>query len=362
MTMDKVTVFKFSGFVMFVFILAFCIFSYQRSYHGDGTFSRFITYPITTAADRNSEIKVSEVNQKLTVLLWTWPWGIPFNLELCASEFGIYNCHLTVDRNVYSSADAVVFHYADIQGNPSGLPKQRPGNQYWVWYNMEPPDHCGGLEKFDNTFNLTLSYRRDSDIFVPYGYLQFIAEEQNYTIPKKTKLIAWAISNWNPASSRVKYYEIIKNYISIDVYGRNHKTLSKEDFYSTVSQYKFYFAFENSVHTDYITEKLYDNAFNTGAVPVVMGPSRQNYEQYVPANSFIHVDDFKTPEELANYLKHLDQNEEKYRSYFVWKRHFKVRLDNFSGKCYCAVCREITGKRRGYRSVVSVHKWFWNDY
>ncbi|XP_043936677.1 4-galactosyl-N-acetylglucosaminide 3-alpha-L-fucosyltransferase 9-like [Protopterus annectens] len=360
--MDRITILRFSGFVVAIFIVSFSIFSYQRKYDISRTFFISITNYSVKASDQNSEVQVYEKTQKLIVLLWTWPWGVKFDLEVCASEFGIHNCQLTADHNMYGRADAVVFHYPSIPKNPDNLPKERPGNQYWVWYSLEPPEHCQGLEMFNNIFNLTLSYRRDSDIFVPYGYLRFVADPQNYSIPYKTKLVAWVVSNWDQTSPRVKYYERIKDYIDIDIYGRHHKTLSTGDFHSTVSQYKFYLAFENSLHMDYITEKLYGNAFSSGAVPVVMGPSRQNYEQYVPADSFIHVNDFKTPEELAKYLKHLDKNEEKYRSYFTWKRHFIVCQDNFYAKVHCAVCKAITGRTRGYRSVPSVQKWFWSEH
>ncbi|KAI4815354.1 hypothetical protein KUCAC02_005503 [Chaenocephalus aceratus] len=69
-----------------------------------------------------------------------------------------------------------------------------------------------------------------------------------------------------------------------------------------VSRYQFYLALENSQHTDYITEKLW-NAVRAGAVPVVLGPSRQNYERFLPPEAFIHVDDFPTVRGLARAVR-----------------------------------------------------------
>ena len=44
-----------------------------------------------------------------------------------------------------------------------------------------------------------------------------------------------------------------------------------------ISTYKFYLAFENSIHcTDYISEKFWRNSLKTGAVPVVFGPHKES--------------------------------------------------------------------------------------
>lgn len=34
-----------------------------------------------------------------------------------------------------------------------------------------------------------------------------------------------------------------------------------------------------------------------------MGPARKSYERVAPPNSFIHVDDFTTPQQLAQYVQ-----------------------------------------------------------
>ena len=38
-----------------------------------------------------------------------------------------------------------------------------------------------------------------------------------------------------------------------------------------INDYKFYFAWENSACQEYITEKVWWNAYEKGAVPIVMG-------------------------------------------------------------------------------------------
>lgn len=50
-----------------------------------------------------------------------------------------------------------------------------------------------------------------------------------------------------------------------------------------------------------------------------MGARKEDYERAAPYHSFIHVDDFDGPRELAAYLKQLDENDALYNEFFRWK-------------------------------------------
>lgn len=78
------------------------------------------------------------------------------------------------------------------------------------------------------------------------------------------------------------YYQKLRDHLRVDVYGRGHMQLPHRNMSETLARYKFYLAFENSLHQDYITEKLWRNALEAWAVPVVLGPSRKNYERFLP--------------------------------------------------------------------------------
>ncbi|CDQ83782.1 unnamed protein product [Oncorhynchus mykiss] len=264
------------------------------------------------------------------ILIWMWPFGQAFDIDSCV-HFNIKGCHLTVDKNLYSKAHGVIFHHRDIHGDLKNMPQeQRPWFQKWVWWNAESPANTNRIPGVDHLFNLTASYRLDSDIKVPYGSLvEVTSEDKIFELPKKDKLVCWVVSNWNPNYKRVQ----------------------------TLSSCKFYLAFENSLYKDYATEKLF-NAMKLGAVPVVLGPSRDNYEQFIPRDSFIHVDDFSSTEELAKKLLFLDQKNEEYMRYFTWRNNFKVQQWWFGLEHACRSCDYIQ-RNKGYKTFHHLNKWFW---
>ncbi|XP_018432393.1 PREDICTED: galactoside 3(4)-L-fucosyltransferase-like, partial [Nanorana parkeri] len=293
-------------------------------------------------------------------LVWNWPWGQQFALDKC-TQYGFHGCKLSTDRSLYSTADAVFIHHADIMYNKKALPQQpRPFFQRWVWVNLEPPLIIRNLEMVDNLFNATMTFRQDSDIFIPYGRMQITKDPQKVIVPKKSKLVSWVVSKWYPGVPRIAYYEQLKKHIPIDVYGANHMPLSSQDFHPTISQYKFYLSFENSIYKDYITEKIWSNAFGSWAVPVVLGTSRKNYERFVPGDAFIHVDDFPSAKELANYLLELDKDDVKYQKYFNWRSQYYVKIDDGWSYFYCKACSFIKQSPR-YQVVHNIADWFLKD-
>ncbi|XP_069478123.1 3-galactosyl-N-acetylglucosaminide 4-alpha-L-fucosyltransferase FUT3-like [Ambystoma mexicanum] len=299
-----------------------------------------------------------DTSKDLVILLWTWPSGEQFPLDRCAADYGIFGCNFKADREWYGRADAVILHHQDICSTKAFLPQEpRPHNQRWIWLNLESPRNSPNLHFMDNLINLTLSYRVDSDIFSPYGWIKRCREPQSFSIPPKTRLVAWVVSNWDSTLARVAYYNQLKKYIQIDVFGARHAHLSQHRMHSTISQYKFYLAFENSLNQDYITEKLWNNALMSGTVPVVLGPTRENYERFVPADAFIHVNDFPSPKELAAHLKCLDAHEEQYQRYFTWRKSLQpVGGINWTTH-YCKACRALQ-QDFAYKAISSIAKWY----
>ncbi|XP_060771477.1 4-galactosyl-N-acetylglucosaminide 3-alpha-L-fucosyltransferase 9-like [Neoarius graeffei] len=312
---------------------------------------------IPTVMEENKE---NNDHDDIILLIWSWPFGFKFDVKACGSEYGIKGCHITDDRNQYNKAHGVIFHHKNIGGDFTNLLKRpRPPHQKWVWMTMESPDNTGRRAELDDVFNLTANYRKDSDVWVPYGRIIEASEkDQPFTMPPKDKIVCWIVSHWNPNFRRVKYFSELGKYIKIEAYGRHfNRYVSTEDYNKILPSCKFYLSFENSIYKDYITEKVF-NPMKAGTVPVVLGPPRENYEEFLPADSFIHVDDFESPQKLAEHLKFLDQNKEAYEHYFTWRQHFTVKSVLFGLEHACRSCYYIRNNK-GYRVFKNLNKWFW---
>jgi hypothetical protein len=128
------------------------------------------------------------------------------------------------------------------------------------------------------------------------------------------------------------------------------------------SQYRFYIGVENTVLDDYVTEKFFQG-FLMDAVMVYFGAP--NAARYAPApHSFIAAVDFSGPYELAQFLRALAADEERYEGYLAWKRAGRVQLsegyiramrstDTAEGRdsVPCRLCRLVSGVVGGLGNV-----------
>ncbi|XP_060106584.1 alpha-(1,3)-fucosyltransferase 7 [Heteronotia binoei] len=300
-------------------------------------------------------------NKPLSILIWDLPFDHNLNLSgnLCASRrHHEEGCLLTSNRSWFDQADVVAFHHRELQRSRSSLPtvKKNPG-QNWVWVSLESPTNTKDLTGWNGTFNWVMTYRQDSDIFIPYGVLVARSSDK-VDIPKKSHLVCWVISNYRRTQKRAELYQELSRHIKIDVYGKaSKKPLCSACLLPTISQYKFYLAFENSIHQDYITEKLWRNALLSGTVPIVMGPPRANYQQFIPGEAFIHVEDFGSMKELATFL--LTMNDSHYQSFFSWRQRYTVKLyDNWQER-FCTICDQYPSLPWG-KVYPNLEDWFWN--
>ena len=118
--------------------------------------------------------------------------------------------------------------------------------------------------------------------------------------------------------------------------------------------YKFVLAFENSLCSDYVTDKLY-TALENGVVPVVYGEA--DYRVYAPAHSYINARDFGSPRELAEYLWLLHQNDHLYQKYYSWNQDYIV--DRFPTDGWCDLC-SMLHKTHEAQAYSDIQRW-WVD-
>ena len=112
-------------------------------------------------------------------------------------------------------------------------------------------------------------------------------------------------------------------------------------------------SFENSICTEYITEKFW-RTLRLPVIPVVLGPS-PDYKKVAPPKSYIDVNDFNSVEELAKYLKYLDQNDEEYLSYFKWRKDFDMF---YSNNAYCTLCKKLNDPLEPPKVYENLRAWY----
>ncbi|XP_053979059.1 glycoprotein 3-alpha-L-fucosyltransferase A isoform X2 [Hylaeus volcanicus] len=243
--------------------------------------------------------------------------------------------------------------------------RRKSPKQVWMLYLLECPYHTQSVK--NAVINWTATYRRDSDIVAPYERWQYydssvtqIPQTFNYAA-NKSKKVAWFVSNCHPRNQRMNYARELSKYIQVDIYGtcgtlRCPRSQSQACFDMLDEDYKFYLAFENSNCKDYITEKFFVNGLGHNVLPIVMGAHPTDYARSAPYRSYIHVDEFESPKELAEYLHRLDRDEELYNSYFRWKGTGEF-INTFF---WCRVCAMLHDDRRP-KSYKDVNEWWRGD-
>jgi len=205
----------------------------------------------------------------------------------------VWQCETSQDRSNLSQYDAILFHYLNFQG--WDLPPIRFQNQLYVFFEYESPQfktsHRGFFvpEMMNDFFNWTMSYRWDADVVHPYGWIEpngsiplhpnkkeyekLISEtsEVNYAAGK-TGIAAWMVTKCKSPSGRGELVnKLIEHGIQVDVYGAcgnmscgisnyQYGTFKTDESDEPCRQligakYKFYFALENALCRDYVTEK-----------------------------------------------------------------------------------------------------------
>uniref|UniRef100_A0A672JNP9 Fucosyltransferase n=1 Tax=Salarias fasciatus TaxID=181472 RepID=A0A672JNP9_SALFA len=317
---------------------------------------------------------LSEPSSEDTLLLvWFHKGGKPPD---CWHSFGISGCTITIDRRLYSQAHAVLIAHRDVIniGDWSLPQESRPPGQKWIWFNVYAPSNSLRLWEYEGLYNLTLTYREDSDIALPVGYVipnAFLDDfpmasfayrlDTSSTSSPRPGFVSWVVSHWGENLERVSLYKHLKEYIQIDVFGGVGTPIppGKETVVELIRQYRFYLAFENSQYTDYITEKLW-NAVQGGAIPVVLGPSRKNYERFLPPEAFIHVDDFPTVWDLARYLLVVKDSPSLIELHLSWRRDYSMYRPYEWREFHCTACR-VVRERKGRTDVVQhLAAWFYS--
>ena len=265
-----------------------------------------------------------------------WNWSLPFNLH--------WSHPIWIDLTQFEFTSP-----------------NRSADQYYVFLTKEAAAHRQGglpnrieqLNKIPGFFNLTMTYRRDSDIPTPYGqfvqrrnpplggrqleeYIQKFGRENRHLAAKKGSqglTIAQYVSNCKTAVGRENLVDMIDYITPVDIYGNCGDLFcppwEKARCLNLLSEkYKFYLSFENAMCRDYITEKFF-RVLRQNTIPVVF--TGANMSAVAPPHSFINVADFPTIQALVKYLERWN----------IWKSPLVTTMCFFlqSGQRWCPFCQ-----------------------
>ncbi|KAM8719481.1 hypothetical protein ACLKA7_012097 [Drosophila subpalustris] len=304
-------------------------------------------------------------------------------------QCAVYQCELS-NRHDYlanlEDYDAIVFHVAQPFPLLQTLPSRRSPRQAYVFALMEPPGETKHrLSDEQSFYNLTMSYRLDSDIVWPYA--QLLDAETGARVapslqpywrqppalgswndsqvlqiwPRKTKMAAWFVSHCKTLSRREELAHALQQHgVEVDIYGScGSLSCARGDPRCDEmldTKYKFYLAFENSLCEDYVTEKLY-GALQHRIVPVVFGGA--NYTRFLPPYSYIDADRFENVEKLAMYLRYVANNINEYMRYFWWRQYYKLGQDS----PFCQLCAQLHRPSFQLRTQIyeDIEAWWFNS-
>ncbi|KAN0047739.1 hypothetical protein ACTA71_002124 [Dictyostelium dimigraforme] len=284
------------------------------------------------------------------------------------------------------SAQAIIYFLSKYQNSTNKIGnytlKRYNQNQITIGWTME----SSGIYKFESdsnfiksNFNITAGYPRvkdynkDTHIYVPYGPIEYggsdsyahsaIFNEIKLIPPKRNDSIVWIASNcWNEHYNRVGLMKSLMNITRIDSYGSclNNKNFTNEDKLiknkhnqkmAVLKRYTFSIAFENSLCEDYVTEKLWES-LSVGTIPIYLGAP--NIKEFLPdQDSIINVRDFKSINDLIEYLNNVQKNETmrlkhlKWITSERWPKTFQNIYEQSSNSLdlLCSICSKIASKQ-----------------
>ncbi|CEF70136.1 Alpha-(1,3)-fucosyltransferase C [Strongyloides ratti] len=285
----------------------------------------------------------------------SWNWRKWEDFGYCEK----YKCLFTKDRKYLKDADAIFFNdfYNSKLKYGTKLIKRPKNTTLFVNSITESYRRLNHKKKLNkiiypkNYFNLTYSYLPNADIELAVinkkWKLNNITREEinkidkkiNLIFNKKTEKIIWLVSNCKTPSGRENAIKQLKRYIKINQLGEctgKRIKLTPHETEELFNKHYFYIASENSDCKYYQTEKIYSRMPYT-SIPIVN--VRKLYENNIPKDSFIAMDDFKSPRKLVRYLKFLIKNKSKYLKFFDYRKLGWQTEEILTGKCH--LCHDI---------------------
>ncbi|KAK2718042.1 glycoprotein 3-alpha-L-fucosyltransferase A-like isoform X2 [Artemia franciscana] len=246
------------------------------------------------------------------------------------------------------------------------IPKRHSLDQIFVFRSLESPLHTN-FARLSNkeAINWTSTYRLDSDIPTPYGFFDSSRLEPSTSLPDikgKEFKAAWFVSNCDASNQRLEFVRQLQNFMAVDILGKcgnssicpKNTSDSKDCIRRLSHPYSFYLAFENSHCKEYITEKFFDVGLGFDWIPVVLGPSIEDYQRLSPPESFIFVNASTSPKRLAEDLLSVFKNRSRFLEHFQWRRQGRLKKYSF----FNLLCEKLMNGSDGKNYYKNINEWW----
>lgn len=287
--------------------------------------------------------------EKIIILFYNTMFNTPLQFQPKDIPKGF---SISTDRNLLSIADAVVFHLPDLHKFMDREEIIKPEKQIWISWTLESEENYLWTQddEIKELFDLRMGYHMDDDIL--YTYYNSLSPKDFIKAPtkvKKNKACMFISSPYNK-SKRLEFIKELMNYTEIDSYGailhncdlfedNGTETLKK-----TMSEYKFFIAFENAISKDYVTEKFF-YPLQSGTVPVYLGAP--NISEFTPGvNCYINAASFESPQLLGTFMNQCYEDDKLYESFFRWKSkkllpQFVDKLNAVNTSPFWRLCHKV---------------------
>lgn len=228
-----------------------------------------------------------DARQPPLILAWTMLFanrGQLVELMRNRSRYCSFVCRYSDDRRMLNESHAIVFHGPDMRifDIPPITATSIRRRQRYIFYTLESPYYSIDQALFEdvyshNFFNLTMTYRLDSDISAGNQYnlhlmprwsndsvktLPFvksigIADQhdpyyqwQNVVdiVTNKSGMVLQIVSDCHTPSAREMYVRKLANHLTVTIYGQCAKhRINIDQEMELLREYRFYLSFENSV-------------------------------------------------------------------------------------------------------------------
>lgn len=219
------------------------------------------------------------------------------------------NCFITDNTSYFKdirSFDAILFDVKELYHPDTRaitrVPQRRARKQQYIFFSMESAEKFPITDAFKDFFNLTWTYRVDSDVIFPfieirdmdgnvvgpkehvewlnYNFMKYVKPNVKTKLQNKNIAAALIASNCVTNNKRMEFvhklnYELKKYGHSVDIFGlcgRRNCSRKKVDKCFNIIQrdYYFYLAFESTFDKDFVTTKIM-YAWKYLTIPVVYG-------------------------------------------------------------------------------------------